>query len=338
MIDETILDDIHEVKREIKPEPFIDKDILVTGGAGFIGSYLCDMFIELGARVTCLDEFSTGLVENIDHLKNRKCFKLVKADVSKFEDEVKYDYVLHFASRASPEDYQLHPVETLLANSLGSFRMLELTRKCDAMILFASSSEVYGDAKDIPTPETYWGNVNPVGIRSSYDEGKRFAEALFMAYHHEYGTNTKIVRIHNTYGPRLRADGYYARALSRFILQALKGTDLTVYGDGSQTRSFCYITDTVLGILSILTNEKCKGEVINIGSPYETSILNLAKTIREMVGSSSSITFHPLPEDDPKRRCPDVTKAREILGWTPKTSLEDGLRRSIKWFRRHTTI
>lgn len=338
MIDETILEDIQEVKREIKPELFVDKDILVTGGAGFIGSYLCDVFIELGARVTCLDEFSTGLVENIDHLKNRKCFKLVKADISKFEDEAKYDYVLHFASRASPEDYQLHPVETLLANSLGSFKMLELTRKCDAMILFASSSEVYGDAKDIPTPETYWGNVNPVGIRSSYDEGKRFAEALFMAYHHEYGTNTKIVRIHNTYGPRLRADGYYARVLSRFILQALKGTDLTVYGDGSQTRSFCYITDTVLGILSILTNEKCKGEVINIGSPYETSILNLAKKVKEMVESSSSITFHSLPEDDPKRRCPDVTKAREILGWTPKTSLEDGLRRSIKWFRRHTTI
>lgn len=337
MIDETVLDDIQLVKKEIRADPFVDKDILVTGGAGFIGSYLCDMFIELGAHVTCLDEFSTGLTGNIDHFKGRNCFKLVIEDVSKFQSEGEYDYILHFASRASPEDYQLHPIETLLANSFGSYRMLELARKCDARILFASSSEVYGDAKNIPTPETYWGNVNPVGVRSCYDEGKRFGEALFMAYHRKYDMDTRIVRIHNTYGPRLRADGHYARVLSRFILQALEGKDLTVYGDGSQTRSFCYITDTILGISLILNNEKCKGEVINIGSPCETSILNLAINIKEIVGSKSSIAFYPLPEDDPKRRCPDVSKARKILGWEPKMGIEDGLRRLITWFRKHST-
>lgn len=337
MIDEIVLDDIQRVKKEIRAEPIEGKDILVTGGAGFLGSYLCDVFIELGAHVTCLDEFSTGLVDNIDHLMKRKYFKLVRENVSKFKDEVKYDYVLHFASRVSPEDYQLHPIETLLPNSFGSQNMLELTRKCDAKILFASSSEVYGDSNAIPTPETYWGNVNPVGIRSCYDEGKRFGEALFMAYHREYGIDTRIVRIHNTYGPRLRADGYYARALSRFIRQALEGKELTVYGDGSQTRSFCYITDVVLGILMLLTSEKCKGEVINIGSPWETPILYLAKKIKEIVKSKSPIVFHPLPEDDPKRRCPDLSKALRILGWEPKIKLDSGLSRSINWFRKHAT-
>lgn len=333
MIDEIVSEDVQRIINSSKTSVFKDKNVLVTGGAGFIGSYLCDVFAELGANVTCLDDFSTGLIENIDHLLKRRNFKLVKKDVCNFNDEEKNDFVLHLASRASPEEYQLHPVKTLLDNSYGSYMMLELARKNNSRILFASSSEVYGDAKIFPTPEIYWGNVNPVGVRSCYDEGKRFGEALFMAFHREHGLDTRIVRIHNTYGPRLRADGNYARALSRFALQALRDWDLTVYGDGNQTRTFCYVTDTVLGILLALNTEKSEGDVINIGSSCEMPILDLAKKIRKIVGSKSQITFHPLPEDDPKRRCPDVTKARRILNWTPKVSLEEGLDRTIRWFR-----
>lgn len=332
MIDDIVLEDVQWVINDLKPGVFRDKHVLVTGGAGFIGSYLCDVLVELGARVACLDNFSTGLIKNIDHLIERGNFKLIKDDVSNFESEERYDYILHLASRASPEEYQLHPIETLLANSYGSHRMLELARKHDSRILFASSSEVYGDAEVIPTPETYWGNVNPVGVRSCYDEGKRFGEAFFMAYYREYRLDTRIVRIHNTYGPRLRADGDYARALSRFILQALTGENLTVYGDGSQTRSFCYIRDTVLGILLALGNESAKGEVVNIGYPREVSILHLAKMVRDAVGCNSQITFHSLPEDDPKRRLPDVEKAKKVLGWEPKTGLEEGLKRTVSWY------
>jgi len=335
MIDEIVSEDVQRIVNNVKTGVFKDKNVLVTGGAGFIGSYLCDVFVELGVNVTCLDDFSTGLIENIDHLFKRRNFKLVKGDVCNFNNEEKYDYFLHLASRASPEEYQLHPVKTLLDNSYGSYMMLQLARKNNSRILFASSSEVYGDAKVFPTPEIYWGNVNPVGVRSCYDEGKRFGEALFMAFHREYGLDTRIVRIHNTYGPRLRADGNYARALSRFVLQALRGWDFTVFGDGNQTRSFCYVTDTVLGILLALSIEECKGEVINIGSSFEMPILDLAKKIREIVGGKSRITFHPLPEDDPKRRCPEIEKAERILGWTPKVALEDGLERTVNWFRKN---
>lgn len=334
MIGDIVLEDVQLVINDLKLGVFRDKHVLVTGGAGFIGSYLCDVLVELGASVVCLDNFSTGSTKNIDHLIERGNFKLIKDNVSNFEDEEGYDHILHLASRASPEEYQLHPIETLLANSYGSYMMLELARKHDSRILFPSSAEVYGDAGVIPTPETYWGNVNPVGIRSCYDEGKRFGEALFMAYYREYELDTRIVRIHNTYGPRLRADGYYARALSRFVLQALNDKDLSVYGDGSQTRSFCYITDMVLGILLALSSKRAKGEVINMGSSYETSILNLAKRIKRMIRSESQISFHTLPKDDPKRRCPDISKAKEILKWEPKISLDEGLKRTIFWFRK----
>lgn len=259
---------------------------------------------------------------------------MIKEDVAKFCGDEKYDYILHFASRASPEDYQLHPSQTLLANSIGSYRMLELTRKHKSRILLASSSEVYGNAKAIPTPETYWGNVNPVGLRSCYDEGKRFAEALFMAYYREYGVDVRIVRIHNTYGPRLRADGNYARALSRFIMQALDGANITVYGKGIQTRSFCYIKDTALGILLALSDEKSRGEVFNIGSSDERNILQLARIVKQIVGSRAQIVFESLPPDDPERRCPDISKAAEILGWSPQVTLEKGLPRTVDWFWR----
>jgi len=332
MIDKIVSEDIQQILSRVKPDAFEGHSVLVTGGGGFIGSYLCDTLVEGKANVTCLDDFSTGLVENYDHLFQLRNFRIVKEDVSNFESSEKYDFVLHFASRASPEEYQLNPVKTLLANSHGSYRVLELARKHDSRILFASSSEVYGDAEVFPTPESYWGNVNPVGVRSCYDEGKRFGEALFMAYNREYKLDTRIVRIHNTYGPRLRADGAYARALSRFVMQAIQDEDLTVYGDGTQTRSFCYIADTIVGILLMLSCPKCMGEVVNIGSTYEVRILDLANKIREIVGGRAKITFRPLPKDDPKKRRPDISKAKELLEWQPRINLEEGLKRTINWF------
>jgi UDP-glucuronate decarboxylase len=334
LIDKIVSEDIQQILSRIKSAAFQDSNILVTGGGGFIGSYLCDTLVRTEANVTCLDNFSTGVAENVDHLLKKRNFRMVKEDVSNFESDESYDFILHFSSRASPEEYQLNPVKTLLANSHGSYRVLELARKHDSRVLFASSSEVYGDAEVFPTPESYWGNVNPVGVRSCYDEGKRYGEALFMAYHRQYRLDTRIARIHNTYGPRLRADGAYARALSRFVLQALRGDDLTVYGHGTQTRSFCYISDTVAGILLMLSSSKCNGEVVNIGNGNETRVLDLALKIKGIVGCDSKITFHPLPMDDPKRRCPDITKAKHILGWSPKVSLERGLDRTIRWFRK----
>jgi UDP-glucuronate decarboxylase len=238
------------------------------------------------------------------------------------------------ASHASPEEYQTHPIETLRTSALGSSHMAELARKKDATMLFASTSEIYGDAEVVPTPETYWGNVNPIGPRSCYDEGKRFAEALFMAYHKQYGQDVRVARIFNSYGPRLREDGLYGRAVSRFIKQALANAPLTVYGDGKQTRSFCYISDTLTGLVLLTINERARGEVVNVGNPQEITILQLAKKIEKLTKSRSTLTFHPLPKDDPKRRCPDTRKIRKLLGWMPKMSLEQGLARTIEWFHK----
>jgi len=231
----------------------------------------------------------------------------------------------------------VHPIETLRASSLGSVNMAELARKLDATILFASTSEIYGDAELVPTPETYWGKVNPVGPRSCYDEGKRFAEALFMAYYKQHGLNVRIGRIFNTFGPRLREDGLYGRAMSRFITQALKNKPITIFGDGKQTRSFCYITDTVTGLTSLTLSEKAEGEVVNIGNDQETTILQLAEKIRQLTKSKSKLTYHLLPKDDPKRRCPDTSKMLNLLGLKPKISLEQGLERTIKWFAESQT-
>lgn len=333
MIDKIILEDVKTIKCDLKREDFEGKRVLVTGGAGFIGSWVVDVLMSSDAEVACLDNLSTGKLENIDHLLKKPKFKFINKDVCAFKSNVKYDYVLHLASRASPEDYQRRPIETLQANSFGSYNMLELARKHDATILFASTSEVYGDAQLVPTPESYWGNVNPIGPRSCYDEGKRFAEALFMACHREYGLDVKIARIFNSYGPRIRADGPYARVVSRFITQALTGQPITVYGDGTQTRSFCYISDTTLGLLFLLTNEKARGEVVNIGDSEEIAILELAQKIKQLTGSASSLTFHSLPEDDPRRRYPDLNKAESLLEWKPMVELEQGLQRTIKWFR-----
>jgi UDP-glucuronate decarboxylase len=236
------------------------------------------------------------------------------------------------AAHASPEEYQVHPIETLRVSSFGSANVAELARKNDATVLFASTSEVYGDAEVVPTPESYWGKVNPVGPRSCYDEGKRFAEALFMAYHQQYGLDVKIPRIFNSYGPRLREDGLYGRVMSRFIMQALADKPITVYGDGKQTRSFCYVTDTVTGLMLLAVTNKANGEVVNVGNAQEVTILELAKKIKELTKSSSSLTFHPLPKDDPKRRCPDIGKLERLVGWKPEVRFEDGLKKTIAWF------
>jgi UDP-glucuronate decarboxylase len=337
MIDEIIFEDIEKIKSDSKGEGFAGKNVLVTGGAGFIGSWLCDVLVSFGAEVTCVDDFSTGRIKNIDHLTKNRRFTLAKCDVCAFQSKDKFDFIFHLAGHASPEEYQVHPIETLQASSFGSANMAELARKNDATVLFASTSEVYGDAEVVPTPENYWGKVNPIGPRSCYDEGKRFAEALFVAYHKQYGLDVKIPRIFNSFGPRLREDGFYGRAMSRFIMQALADKPITVYGDGKQTRSFCYITDTVTGLMLLTISDKAKGEVVNIGSVQEVSILELAMKIKALTKHNSSLTFQPLPKDDPKRRCPDTSKLEKMLGWKQEISFEDGLERTITWFSSEGT-
>ena len=338
MIDEIILEDIERIRSNLKKGDFEGKRVLATGGAGFIGSWLVDVLVGFDAEVDCVDNLSTGKMENIDHLLGKLKFRFINEDVCTFKGGIKYDYILHLASRASPEEYQQHPIETLQANSVGSYNMLELARKHDSTILFASTSEVYGDAEVFPTPESCWGHVNPVGSRSCYYEGKRFAEALFMAYHTKYGFDMRVARIFNSYGPRLRAEGAYGRAVSRFITQALVNQPITVYGDGTQTRSFCYITDTIVGLLLLLTSQRTKGEVVNIGNPKEITISELAWKIKQLTRSASPITFHSLPEDDPTRRCPDIGKVERLLGWKPKIGLEQGLKRTIEWFRKISNV
>jgi nucleoside-diphosphate-sugar epimerase len=307
------------------------KKILITGGAGFLGSHLCDNLIN-GNEIYCMDIMASGRDSNIKHLLKMKDFHFVEHDVLKqYETDTKFDMIFHFASRAAPDEYQKHPLHTLLTNSMGTHNILELARKHDSKILISSTSEVYGDAEVVPTPETYWGYVNTVGVRSCYDEGKRYAETLFYNYRQEYGMDAKIIRIFNTYGPRIRADGYYARALPKFIVQALENKKITVYGDGSQTRSFCYVDDLIAGTISIMES-KYPGP-FNLGNPDEITILELAKTIKELTNSKSDITFHPLPSDDPRRRCPDISKAKRLLNWEPKVKLRQGLEKTIDWFR-----
>jgi len=328
------MEDLQVLQKEYSKPEFEATKILVTGAAGFLGSWITDLLILAKAEVTIIDNFSTGLLENINHINKKSNFKLIKKDITEviLSDLEEYNTIFHLASRPSPDDYQQNPVETLLTCSKGTEIMLEAARKFDSKIIATSTSEVYGDPQIIPTPETYWGNVNPIGVRSCYDEGKRYGEALIAAYQRQYGIKTVILRIHNTYGPRLRAKGTYGRAVSRFINQALNNQDITVYGDGTQTRSFTYITDTIKGILKASTTKKAISETINIGNTKETTIIELAKTIKNLTKSSSIITFRPLPPDDPKRRSPDITKARQILEWTPVIDLETGLQKTINWF------
>jgi len=303
--------------------------ILVTGGAGFLGSHLCDALLTEGHTVVCADNLLTGSRDNIAHLGHEPRFEFREQDVCCPFDFGKVDYIFHFASPASPEDYLEYAIETLQVGSLGTMNCLELARKHGAKFLLASTSECYGDPLEHPQKESYWGHVNPIGPRSVYDEAKRFAEAVTMAYHRYHRVDTHMVRIFNTYGPRLQLND--GRVISNFMKQALRGEDLTVYGDGSQTRSFCYVSDEVAGILALAKSDE-HGPT-NIGNPSEFTILECANVVLEVTGSRSKIRHEPLPQDDPKQRCPDIRKARRLLGWEPRIDLRTGLRMSLEYFR-----
>jgi len=306
--------------------------VLITGAAGFIGSHLCDRFVKEGFFVIGMDNFLTGTPDNLAHLFGNHNFKFLKYDVTQYiYVKEKIDIILHFACPASPVDYLKHPIHTMKVDSLGTLHTLGLAKAKGARYVFASTSEIYGDPEVHPQPETYWGNVNPVGPRSVYDEAKRFSEALTMAYMREHGLDVRIVRIFNTYGPRMRMND--GRVVPNFITQALKGEPITVYGDGTQTRSFCYIDDLVDGIYRVATRPDLKGEIFNLGNPEEYKIIDFARIIKELLKSPSEIIFKPLPQDDPKRRRPDITKAKKVLDWEPKISLKEGLKKTIEWFR-----
>ncbi|MGZ8831464.1 MAG: UDP-glucuronic acid decarboxylase family protein [Thermoanaerobaculia bacterium] len=303
---------------------------LITGGAGFLGSHLCELFLDRGHEVICIDNFITGSPANIRHLIGRDGFSFVKYDVTNYiHVEGKLDYVLHFASPASPIDYLEKPIQTLKVGSLGTHKTLGVAKDKKARYLLASTSEVYGDPLVHPQKEDYWGNVNPVGPRGVYDEAKRFAEAMTMAYHRFHGIDTRIVRIFNTYGERMRIND--GRVVPAFISQALHNEPLTVFGDGSQTRSFCYVSDLVDGIYRLLMSDETMP--VNLGNPAEMTVLQFAREIKRLTGTDAPIVFYPLPEDDPKIRRPDITKAKLLLGWEPKVPLEQGLKRTIEYFR-----
>ncbi len=309
---------------------------LVTGGAGFIGSHMCDRLLKDGHEVICVDNLLTGTRDNVAHLASESRFRWLQHDICEpLHVDQSVDYVLHFASPASPPDYLRYPIETMKVGSLGTLNTLELARTKQARFLFASTSEVYGDPEVHPQPESYWGHVNPVGPRAVYDEAKRFAEALTMTYHRQYQLDTRIVRVFNTYGPRIRPND--GRAIPTFITQALTGEPLTVFGDGSQTRSFCYIDDLIEGIRRLM--DASVHEPLNLGNPDERSILEIARLVlRHVQGASSRIEFRPLPVDDPKQRRPDLTRATALLGWMPRTSLEQGIAATIAWFRQQVPV
>jgi dTDP-glucose 4,6-dehydratase len=303
---------------------------VVTGGAGFLGSHLCEALLARGCEVLSLDNFITGADANVRHLRGRPGFAFQQQDVTQpFNVTGAVDAVLHFASPASPPDYLKFPIETMLVGSLGTYYTLELARQRKARYLLASTSECYGDPEVSPQPESYWGRVNPVGPRGVYDEAKRFAEAMTMAYYRYHQVETRIVRIFNTYGPRMRLND--GRALPNFFYQALTGEPLTVYGSGKQTRSFCYVADLIEGICRLLDSDE--HEPTNIGNPQEITILEFAERIRKLIGTEAPIVFRPLPQDDPKQRCPDIAKARRLLHWEPKVSLDEGLRLTLAYFR-----
>ncbi|UYZ57463.1 UDP-glucuronic acid decarboxylase family protein [Hymenobacter latericus] len=310
------------------------KRVLITGGAGFLGSHLCDRFLAEGYHVIAMDNLVTGNLANIEHLFGKKDFEFYHHDVSKFVHVPgELDYILHFASPASPIDYLKIPIQTLKVGSLGTHNLLGLARAKKARIIIASTSEVYGDPDIHPQVEEYHGNVNPVGPRGCYDEAKRFQEAITMAYHNVHGVETRIVRIFNTYGPRMRLDD--GRVLPAFLSQALKGEPLTVFGDGSQTRSFCYVDDLVDGIYRLLMSDYHMP--VNIGNPAEITIKEFGEEIAKLAGVEFKPTFHPLPQNDPLKRRPDITKAKEILGWEPKVDRAEGLRRTLEYFQEAVT-
>ncbi|MGD0335941.1 MAG: UDP-glucuronic acid decarboxylase family protein [Candidatus Omnitrophota bacterium] len=307
------------------------KTAVITGGAGFIGSHLCDRLIKEGFKVLCLDNLITGTKANIKHLLHNKYFSFIEHNVAKYISvKGKVDYVLHFASPASPEDYLKFPIQTLKVGSLGTHNALGLAKEKKTRFIIASTSEVYGDPAEHPQPESYWGNVNPVGVRGCYDEAKRFAEAMTMAYHRVHKINTKIIRIFNTYGPRMRIND--GRVVPNFIYQVINNKPITVYGTGRQTRSFCYVDDLVEGIFRLMNANT--NEPVNLGNPTEFTILEVARLLIKLTGSKSRIIFKPLPQDDPKQRCPDIGRAKRLLKWQPKVTLRQGLIRTIPYFKR----
>ncbi len=310
----------------------MEKEVaVVTGGAGFLGSHLCDRLLKEGMKVVCVDNLITGSLKNIEHLFGNENFVFFNHDVTNFiHVPGRVDYILHFASPASPIDYLQLPIQTLKVGSLGTHKALGLAKEKNARFLLASTSEIYGDPEVHPQREDYWGNVNPIGPRGVYDEAKRFGEALTMAYHRAHGVDTRIVRIFNTYGPRMRLND--GRALPAFVSQALKNEDVTVFGDGSQTRSFCYVDDLIEGIFRLLMSEI--HDPVNIGNPSEITIKEFAEEVIALTNSKSKIVYKELPQDDPKVRQPDITKAKELLGWEPKVSREEGLKKTIEYFKK----
>lgn len=306
------------------------KRILVTGGAGFIGNHLCRRLLNEGNYVICLDNFFTGLKRHIEDMLDNPNFELIEHDIVEPVD-IEVDQIYNMACPASPPHYQYDPVKTMKTSVLGIINMLELAKKYKATLLHASTSEVYGNPLVHPQQESYWGNVNPIGIRSCYDEGKRAAETLMMDYHRQYGVDIRIIRIFNTYGPNM--DPKDGRVVSNCIVQAINGEDITIYGDGSQTRSFCYVSDLVAGAIKMMNNDKGFIGPVNLGNPSERTVLNLAEIVLEMTGSKSKITYKDLPSDDPVKRKPDITKAQEILGWKPEVDIKDGLAKTIEYFK-----
>lgn len=310
----------------------MEKVAVVTGGAGFIGSHLCAVLIKDGYQVVCVDNLITGSRKNIEQLIANKNFDFLQKDIVKDSLGIKKaDYIFHLASPASPYDFEKLAEEIALVNSVGTIKMLELARSVGARFLLGSTSEVYGDPKEHPQKETYFGNVNSFGPRSCYDESKRFGEAITYIYLNKYNLDARVVRIFNTYGPRMRKDD--GRAVSNFVNQAIRGKHITVYGDGAQTRSFCYVDDMVEGLIKVMSSEKAKGEVINLGNPEEYNILDLAEKIKKMTNSKSKIVFSNLPADDPMLRQPDISKAKKLLDWSPKVSLTQGLKKTIEYYR-----
>lgn len=309
---------------------FKGKHFLVTGGGGFLGSHLCEELLARGSKVMTADNFITGRKRNVAHLMGKPAFQLIEQDITRpFKIEGQLAGIFHMASPASPVDYAKYPIETLRAGAMGADNVLALARQKKCPVLIASTSEVYGDPFEHPQRESYWGNVNPIGPRGCYDESKRYQEALAMAYYRVHGVAVRVVRIFNTYGPRMRTDD--GRVVPNFCIQALRGEPLTVYGDGSQTRSFCYVDDLVAGILKRFSLQYC--EPVNLGNPAEYTILDFARKIISLTGSKSTIIHKPLPVDDPKVRCPDIAKARQLLGWEPLVSIDEGLKKTIGYFR-----
>lgn len=306
------------------------KKILVTGGAGFLGSHLCDRLVAQGHHVLCVDNYFTGSKKNVEHLLSNPNFEIIRQDIC-IPLYVEVDEIYNLACPASPYYYQLDPIQTLKTSVIGAFNMLGLAKRTGAKILQASTSECYGDPEVHPQPETYWGNVNPIGIRSCYDEGKRAAETLFMDYHRKHGVDIRIMRIFNTYGPRMNPND--GRVVSNFVVQALKGEDITIYGDGSQTRSFCYFEDNLDGMMALMNYDNTYPNPVNIGNPGEFTMLELAEKVIQLTGTTSRIVHQALPQDDPKQRKPDISRAKEVLDWAPTISLDEGLVKTIDYFR-----